>query len=89
MSRCFRKGSHEITSRRAEAAYNLKSETQNWYFAVGGYSTWGKGRAIVRRGPAGREYNLEFEYRFFDRRTFSWRHGAAIPAEQYFPQGGR
>jgi hypothetical protein len=122
-------GTHMITSVRAEAAYNRQSESRNWYFAVGGYSTWGKGTAAVKNGPARREYMLEFEYKFYDRynwdtgkqveifgititdhfmgefhrqglarefdmvgsikKAMNWRHGAAIPPEQYLPSGGR
>jgi hypothetical protein len=69
-------GMHMITSKRPEAAYNLKSENYNWFFAVGGYSTWGKGKAIIRKGSSGREYKLEFEYKFYDR--YNWDAGKSV-----------
>jgi len=69
-------GTHQITSRTAESAYNYKHESWNWFYAVGGYSTWGKGRAVVTDGPAGREYRLEFEYKFYDR--YNWDGGKSV-----------
>ena len=69
-------GTHQITSRTAESSYNYQSETRNWFFAVGGYSTWGKGTAIVTDGPAGKEYELRFTYKFFDR--YNWDGGKSI-----------
>ena len=69
-------GRHVITSISAESAYNYKNEGTNWYFAVGGYSTWGKGTATVRNGPFGTEYELNFEYRFYDR--YNWDKGKKV-----------
>jgi peptidoglycan hydrolase-like protein with peptidoglycan-binding domain len=69
-------GTHSITSKSIEGAYNYKNESKNWYFAVGGYSTWGKGTAIVREGGSGREYELQFEYKFFDR--YNWDKGKSV-----------
>jgi len=69
-------GSHKITSMTAESAYNFKNESKNWYYAVGGYSTWGVGRAMVRNGQAGKEFELLFEYKFFDR--YNWDKGKSV-----------
>ena len=69
-------GTHQITSRTAEGAYNRKSETKNWFFAIGGYSTWGKGEARVMAGAGAREYELDFEYKFFDR--YNWDGGKKV-----------
>ena len=66
-------GTHQITSTRAESAYNYKKENWNWFYAVGGYSTWGKGTATVSSSDA-RE--LEFEYKFFDR--YNWDGGKEV-----------
>jgi len=61
-------GSCDITSKNREGGYNLKSESKNWFFAVGGYSTWGKGKAIVKKDASGKlMYELHFEYHFYDR----------------------
>lgn len=69
-------GTHQITSRTAESSYNYKEESKNWFYAVGGYSVWGKGVATVTAAPGGNEYTLEFEYKFFDR--YNWDNGKAV-----------
>lgn len=69
-------GVHNITSRKANGAYVLPSESKNWFYAIGGFSTWGKGRATVTDTPAGRQYVLEFEYKFFDR--YNWDGGKKV-----------
>jgi peptidoglycan hydrolase-like protein with peptidoglycan-binding domain len=69
-------GSHVFTSLTAESSYNYKGESTNWYFAVGGYSTWGKGTANVLARPAGKEYEMRFEYRFYDR--YNWDKGKSV-----------
>ena len=69
-------GSHFITSRRPQGGYNSKAESKNWFFAVGGYSVWGKGQAIVKNGSAGKQYELNFEYKFFDR--YNWDTGKKV-----------
>ena len=63
-------GRHKITSRTAEGGYNGKDENWNWYFATGGYVSWGKGEVVVRNTPTVREYDMDFEYKFFDR--YNW-----------------
>ena len=69
-------GKHIITSGApsgaAEGAYNTKRESWNWYYAVGGYSAWGKGNATVCK----HEYTLEFEYKFYDR--YNWDTGKSV-----------
>lgn len=69
-------GTHQITSKSAEGAYNRKAENKNWFFAIGGYSTWGKGQARVTAGASGRECDLNFEYKFFDR--YNWDGGKKV-----------
>lgn len=69
-------GTHNITSRTAESSYNYKTESKNWFYAVGGYSIWGKGVATVTVTPSGNEYTLEFEYKFFDR--YNWDTGKSV-----------
>jgi hypothetical protein len=58
-------GKHKITSGTpsgaADGAYSKKSESKNWYYAVGGYSAWGKGNATICKD----KYTLEFEYKFY------------------------
>jgi len=69
-------GTHQITSRHAEPGYNYKDENWNWFFAIGGYASWGKGVATVKQTSAGREYELDFEYCFFDR--YNWDKGKSV-----------
>lgn len=69
-------GVHRITSKSAESAYNRKEHSRDWYFAIGGYSTWGKGTATVRSGASGLEYELRFEYKFEDK--YNWDGGKSV-----------
>ena len=69
-------GTHNITSTRTQGGYNEKYESKNWFYAVGGYAVWGKGKATVSNGIAGREYKLDFEYKFFDR--YNWDKGKEV-----------
>lgn len=72
-----RTGQFEITSSSTRGGYIYKSENSNWFFAVGGYSTWGKGIANVTSDSMGRKsYSLEFEYKFFDR--YNWDGGKSV-----------
>lgn len=65
-------GIHRITSGSVSPGYNLKTENWNWYYAVGGYSAWGKGTAEVY----GDCYTLEMEYKVFDR--YNWDAGKFV-----------
>ena len=70
-------GRQSITSTKAEVGYNHKAENKNWFYAIGGYSTWGKGDATVTVDAAGqRSYTLSFEYRFYDR--YNWDGGKSV-----------
>ena len=69
-------GTHAITSKRGEGGYNSKSESTNWFFAIGGYTSWGRGSAKITRGAPLREYELAFEYRFYDR--YNWDAGKKV-----------
>ncbi|MFP4143897.1 MAG: hypothetical protein ACLFV3_02025 [Phycisphaeraceae bacterium] len=55
----------------ASGGYNRKAESWDWYFAVGGYSAWGKGQATVKCLANGeKEYTLDFTYEFLDK--YNW-----------------
>lgn len=69
-------GTHQISSKFAESAYNYKEESSNWFYAVGGYASWGKGTATVTKGATVTEYSLDFEYHFFDR--YNWDGGKSV-----------
>ena len=40
-------GTWDVTSTHAVNGYNTKAESTNWFFAVGGYSVWAKGKATI------------------------------------------
>lgn len=65
-------GKHSITSESPSGGYNRKDESWNWFYAVGGYSVWGKGNAIVCKD----KYTLEFQYKFYDR--YNWDGGKSV-----------
>jgi peptidoglycan hydrolase-like protein with peptidoglycan-binding domain len=63
-------GKHSIRSRTSEDGYNGKNENRNWFYATGGYQSWGEGEATIADTPQGRTYELAFRYKFFDR--YNW-----------------
>ena len=71
-------GTHQITSDKVTSGpYITKSESWNWFFAVGGYSIWGKGTATVSKDAAGQKAcDMDFEYKFFDR--YNWDGGKSV-----------
>jgi peptidoglycan hydrolase-like protein with peptidoglycan-binding domain len=69
-------GTWQITSQHVTQntdTYNYKGESKNWFFAIGGYSVWGKGRATV---DAAGNFALDYEYHFFDR--YNWDGGKKV-----------
>lgn len=69
-------GTHHFTARATRGGYNLKSENADWFFAVGGYTRWGKGVATITPCNIGRHYEVEFEYKFYDR--YNWDGGKSV-----------
>jgi peptidoglycan hydrolase-like protein with peptidoglycan-binding domain len=63
-------GEHKFTSRITDLGYNRQSDTNDWYFALGGYSSWGKGTANIGMVAGQRRYEVDFEYHVFDR--YNW-----------------
>ncbi|MCI5146762.1 MAG: hypothetical protein D3923_14860 [Candidatus Electrothrix sp. AR3] len=71
------KGTHRITSGAASGGYARKSDSWNWYFAVGGYSAWGKGNAeVCPGGGAAYDYKVAYEFKFYDR--YNWDGGKKV-----------
>jgi hypothetical protein len=60
-------GIHNIASSSALNGYAEKEESWNWFFATGGYTLWGKGIAKVTTVNKELQYELDFEYKFYDR----------------------
>jgi len=69
-------GTYKITSKILSQGYVHKHQNQNWFFAVGGYSVWGKGVVRVAGSGMQREYLLAFEYHMIDR--YNWDKGKAV-----------
>ena len=71
-------GRHQFTSIFGEPGYNLREENADWFFAIGGYTRWGKGEAVISIDPTLnlRHYEVDFEYRVFDR--YNWDGGKAV-----------
>jgi RHS repeat-associated protein len=73
-------GTHDITSSSIPPGlYNTQDESPNWYYAVGGYSAWGKGKVTVTAcgdGGADTKFVLEFHYKFQDR--YNWDKGKSV-----------
>jgi hypothetical protein len=69
-------GTHNISSKSATVGYAEQKESWNWYFATGGYSIWGKGVAKVTAVAGVAQYELDFEYKFFDR--YNWDGGKSV-----------
>ncbi len=61
--------SFQITSQRARGEYVSRSENEDWFFAMGGYHRWGKGRVT----KCADKYMMDFEYKIFDR--YNWDTG--------------
>ncbi|MGC2660734.1 MAG: hypothetical protein WA324_22490 [Bryobacteraceae bacterium] len=69
-------GTWQITSRRASNGYDTQRENKDWFFAVGGYSAWGKGTVNVPPFGAARQFTMDFEYKFYDR--YNWDSGKSV-----------
>jgi Putative peptidoglycan binding domain len=68
-------GRHQITSRKMNHGYNLQRESRNWFFAVGGYSAWGKGTVEIVAAPID-QITLDFEYHVYDR--YNWDKNKSV-----------
>lgn len=69
-------GSHSFTSARGINGYNRQSESRNWFFAIGGYTVWGKGSVSISTGGGTRSFAMRYEYRFYDR--YNWDGGKSV-----------
>ncbi|HET9953359.1 MAG TPA: hypothetical protein VFQ61_02585, partial [Polyangiaceae bacterium] len=62
--------------KQGQNGYNTQVENRNWFFAIGGYTTWGKGVAKVTDSGGVLNYELDFEYKFYDR--YNWDAGKSV-----------
>lgn len=61
-----------ISSYAASLGYARKDESWNWYYAVGGYSTWGKAK-VTKDGDC---YKMKMKLKFEDK--YNWDAGKAV-----------
>lgn len=70
-------GSYRFTSRFVETGYNYKQHNADWYFAMAGYSRWGKGSVAITSASGGRRhYEMRFTYCVADR--YNWDGGKKV-----------
>jgi LysM repeat protein len=72
----FPDGSHTFTSANGINGYNRQAESRNWFFAIGGYTVWGKGSVSVSSAGGMRTFVMNFEYKFYDR--YNWDGGKSV-----------
>jgi len=66
-------GRHYITSKIVQRGYFDKMKDKNMFYAIGGFSYWGKGLVDVRSFGKFKKYILHFEFKLFDR--YNWDKG--------------
>jgi hypothetical protein len=69
-------GKHNFMSIAGENSYNYKSESADWFFAIGGYTYWGKGVASITGSGLNKSYEVDFEYHVYDR--YNWDGGKSV-----------
>ena len=62
-----------ITSTKHSSGYIKKSESANWFFAVGGFLAWGKGQLNITESGC---YELDFTFFFVDK--YNWDQGKSV-----------
>jgi hypothetical protein len=74
-------GTFYVTSRHGTQGYVRRNDSKNWFYAVGGYTAWTKGKVDI--SSAGK-CRLELEYKVWDR--YNWDGGKqthfALPFDQ-------
>ena len=66
-------GVYNITSTSPSGGYVQITNSPNWFYAVGGYSLWGKGTVVVKN--KGRCFELQMKVKFEDK--YNWDIGKA------------
>ncbi len=69
-------GTHFITSETSATGYF--DDSKDLYYAIGGYSYWGKGTVAVMKNSESNNnsYAMDFEFHFFDR--YNWDKGKEV-----------
>lgn len=76
-------GEHLFTARHAHSGNNDPGDSPNWFFAVGGYAAWGKGRAFVTEVGGVRRYRLELIYKASDRYNWDGNKGVDLSVAEW------
>lgn len=69
-------GRYDFTSKKEQGGYNEQGESRDWFFAIGGYALWGKGRARIEGAGPTRRYDVDFIYKVADR--YNWDGGKQV-----------
>ena len=68
-----KKAPFDIVAAKYTGGSNLKKETWNWYYAVGGYSAYGAARAYPLKDC---RYRMDFTFHFDDK--YNWDAGKGV-----------
>jgi len=79
----LRPGRHDIVAQSTTEGYNEEEKNRNWYYALGGYHSWGRG--VVHRQGLGREFDCVGCLR----RQFAWNGGSQMSRDQMHTTIGR
>ncbi len=70
-------GPHAIISSQPGHGYFRKTQDQNLFYAIGGYTYWGQGKLTIGQSIQGvAQYTLDFEFHFYDR--YNWDGGKSV-----------
>lgn len=70
-------GQHNFTSTTGSLNHYIhQGLSRNWFFAVGSYTTWGRGTATVKQTGGQMSYTMNYELNFFDR--YNWDGGKQV-----------
>lgn len=77
-------GRHNFTSTTGSLNHYIhQGLSKNWFFAVGSYTSWGRGTATVRQTGKQMSYSMDYEYHFFDRYNWDGGKSVTIPLPGY------
>lgn len=69
-------GQYDFVAVSGVGETNDKGENSDWYFAVGSYAHWAKGRVKIEDVNGQRRYDVGFNYKIYDR--YNWDGGKEV-----------
>jgi hypothetical protein len=70
-------GRHQFTSTTGSLNHYINQGlNRNWFFAVGSYTSWGRGGVTVASVGGKLNFTMDYEYHFFDR--YNWDGGKQV-----------